>query len=107
VAVGGASGCAAYVTFMLSVDLPMYLGRLRADTAAGRRYLSLYPGAFDASHRWIVTYRFSDWHEEMAWMFFYFTVVVWFNIALIHAPSFELEPAAASRYPLRPTEDHE
>jgi hypothetical protein len=88
VAVAGATGCAAYVTFMLSVDIPMYLSRLRADTIAGRAYLGLREGAWDAAHRWVVTHRFEDWHEEMAWMFFYFTVCVWFNLALIHAPSF-------------------
>jgi hypothetical protein len=82
----GSLGGAVYVAFMFLVDIPMYLGRLRADTLAGRQYLSLREGLDDAAHRWIVTHRFSEWHEEMAWMFFYFTAVVWFNIALIHAP---------------------
>jgi hypothetical protein len=92
VAAVGALGCAAYVAFMLSVDIPMYLGRLRADTLAGRPYFSLAEGAYDAAHRWIVTHRFSDWHEEMAWMFFYFTAAVWLNIGLIRAPKFEVDP---------------
>jgi hypothetical protein len=85
--------CLGYVPFMLSVDIPMYLGRLRADTVAQRAYLSLDEGMYDASHRWIVTYCWSDWHEEMAWMLLYFTAAVWTNIALIRAPEFEAEVA--------------
>jgi hypothetical protein len=36
-------GC-AYVTFMCTVDVPMYLGRWHADTRAGREYLTLSAG---------------------------------------------------------------
>jgi hypothetical protein len=94
VALGGSIGCAVYVVFMLSVDIPMYLGRLRADTLAGRRYLSLGDGMHDAAHRWIVTRSLRDWRQEMAWMFFYFTAAVWLNIALIRAPAFDGETGA-------------
>jgi hypothetical protein len=94
VAIGGSAGCAAYVAFMVSVDIPMYLRRLEADTIAGRRYLSVAEGAYDAAHRWVVTHRLGDWREEMAWMFFYFTGAVWLNIVLIRAPSFEVGGAA-------------
>jgi hypothetical protein len=93
VAIGGSLGCAAYVAFMLTVDIPMYLGRMHADNLAGRRYLSIDEGISDAANRWIVTHRYSDWHDEMAWMFFYFTAAVWLNIALIRAP--RLEPSRA------------
>jgi hypothetical protein len=96
IALAGSLGCVTYVAFMLSVDIPMYLGRLRADTLAGRQYFSLREGAYDAAHRWIVTRRFSDWRDEMAWMFFYFTAAVWLNIALIHAPRLHVDAGAAS-----------
>jgi hypothetical protein len=89
VAIGASLGCAAYVAFMLNVDIPMYLHRLHADTLAGRHYLTIDQGLRDAAHRWIVTHRLSDWRDEMAWMFFYFTAAVWLNIALIRAPRFD------------------
>ncbi len=77
---------AAYLAFMLTVDIPMYRGRLLADTAAGKRYLPLGEGMHALMHQWTVTRRLGDWREEMAWMFFYFSAAVWINIALIDAP---------------------
>jgi hypothetical protein len=78
--------CAGYIAFMLAVDIPMYLGRHRADTAAGKQYLSLGEGIYQAAHSWTVTRRFGDWHDEMAWMFFYFSIAVWMSIALVYPP---------------------
>ncbi|HUK05545.1 MAG TPA: hypothetical protein VLV90_10740 [Burkholderiales bacterium] len=84
-----AAWCAAgigYVTFMFLVDVPMYWARWMADEASGRRYLSLADGVLDASGRWIVSHRWQDWHNEIAWMSLYFSVAVWLSIALVHAP---------------------
>jgi len=91
-----AAWCAAgiaYVGFMFLVDVPMYWARWLADEASGRHYLSLTQGLLDASGRWIVSHRWQDWQNEIAWMSLYFSVAVWLSIALVHAPV----PAAAAR----------
>lgn len=84
-----AATCAAgiaYVLFMFTIDVPMYWSRWSADQASGRTYLSLTQGAVDVSGRWVVSHRWEDWKNEIAWMSLYFSVAVWISIALIHAP---------------------
>jgi len=84
-----AAWCAAgiaYVAFMFMVDVPMYWSRWIADQASGRHYLDIGQGVLDASQRWVVSHRWTDWRSEVAWMSLYFSVAVWFSIALIHAP---------------------
>ena len=76
----------AYVAFLCSVDVPMYVSRYLVDEAAGRHYLSLVQGLHDASLRWVVTDSWDAWRTEMPWMSLYFSVVVWVSIALIHVP---------------------
>jgi hypothetical protein len=76
----------AYVAFMFLVDVPMYWSRWLADEASGRSYLSLTQGLLDASGRWVVSHRWQDWQNEIAWMSLYFSVAVWLSIALVHAP---------------------
>jgi hypothetical protein len=75
----------SYVAFMLSVDVRMYLTRFLADHRAGRPYLSIADGIHDVIYRRIVTFAWSDWHEEMAWMFLYFSIAVWLSLSLISA----------------------
>src|SRR5262249_55061027 len=58
-------GALGYVTFMGTVDVRMYFTRLRADSAAGRTYLSISEGLHDLISRRVVTFAWSDWHEEM------------------------------------------
>jgi hypothetical protein len=79
----------AYVAFMCTVDVPMYVTRWLADEAAGRQYLSLSQGLFDVGSRLAVTFSWDQWREEIPWMSFYFSVGVWSSIALVHAPRFE------------------
>jgi len=79
----------AYVAFMFMVDVPMYWARWVGDEASGRHYLSVVQGAMDASQRWVVSHRWQDWKSEIAWMSLYFSVAVWFSIALVHAPFLE------------------
>jgi hypothetical protein len=78
---------AAYVAFMFLVDVPMYWTRWVTDAAHGRHYLSIVQGLHDAAVRRIVSYRWNDWKSEMVWMSLYFSVAVWFSIALIHSPT--------------------
>lgn len=87
-----AAWCAAgiaYVAFMFLVDVPMYWSRWVADETSGRLYLSLAQGVLDASEHRVVSYRWADWKNEIAWMSLYFSVAVWFSIALVHAPVHE------------------
>jgi hypothetical protein len=87
-----AAWCAAgiaYVAFMFLVDVPMYWARWLADEASGRHYLSITQGLLDVSGRWVVSHRWQDWHNEVAWMSLYFSVAVWLSIALVHAPGLE------------------
>lgn len=79
----------AYVAFMVTVDIPMYVSRWLADEANGREYLSLSQGFWDVGSRWIVTHSWDEWHPEIPWMSLYFSVGVWFSLALVHAPRFE------------------
>lgn len=80
------AGGASYITFMMFVDVPMYLSRWRADLVAGHEYLSLREGMRDVLERCIVTRGWAAWHEDAAWLSLYFTVAVWASIALAHVP---------------------
>ena len=75
-----------YVTFMCTVDIPMYLSRWLADQAAGREYLSLSQGFQDTWSRRVVTFEWEAWRPEIPWMTLYFSVCVWWSLALVHAP---------------------
>jgi hypothetical protein len=79
----------AYMAFMCTVDVPMYLARWTADEASHRQYLSLATGWRDAQQRRVVTYRWIDWRQEMPWMSLYFSAGVWISIALTRVPRLE------------------
>ena len=83
---------AAYVLFMVSVDVPMYWSRWKAGQAAGAHYLTLGHGWLDAQRRRVVTLRWEDWRHEVPWMSLYFSVGVWISLGLVRAPRFEAEP---------------
>ena len=80
------AACTGFVAFMCTVDVPMYLTRWRADELSGRSYFSLLEGLGDVSRRWVVTHRYADWREEIAWMTLYFSLAVWISLGLVHAP---------------------
>jgi hypothetical protein len=82
----------AYVIFMCTVDVPMYVSRWLADEATGREYLSLGQGFWDVRSRWTVTFAWEEWRTEIPWMSLYFSVGVWCSIALVHAPRFQPKP---------------
>ncbi len=52
---------AASVGFMVTVDVPMYLSRWRADLALGRRFFGFDEGLDDLAHRWVVTRSWAAW----------------------------------------------
>ena len=75
-------GIAGYLVFLLTVDVPMYVGRWRDKAANGRRFLRPLEGLYDASTRWVVTRDLSAWKDEIAWMSLYFSAAVWSSLAL-------------------------
>ena len=75
-----------YISFMISCDIPMYVSRWRADEAGGRAYLVLGQGLRDAWSRRVVTFSWEEWRAEIPWMTLYFSVCVWWSLALVHSP---------------------
>src|ERR1700733_8859333 len=80
--VGAVVGIVVYLAFLMTVDVPMYLKRWRADVARGNRGLRPLEGFRDVSTRWVVTYDLSEWREEIAWIWLYFTAAVWASLGL-------------------------
>ena len=82
-------GIAAYLVFLMTIDVPMYLSRWRADVADGSRLLRPLEGLRDVSTRWIVTHDLAHWKGEIAWMSLYFSAAVWASLALCFFYSLE------------------
>ena len=102
-------GIAGYLAFLMTVDVPMYLGRWRAAVADGSKRLRPLEGLRDVSTRWIVTHDLAEWKDEIAWMSLYFSAAVWASLALCVVTSFEhqlpryrTEATLASRLPDAP-----
>ena len=94
-------GIAAYLAFLITVDVPMYLSRWQDGIAGGSKGLRPLEGLRDAGTRWVVTHDFAHWKDEIAWMSLYFTAAVWASLALCliyslgdDLPRFRTEPAA-------------
>jgi hypothetical protein len=88
-----------YVVYMFQVDVPMYWTRWLAEVEQGRVPLTLVQGLIDASGRWTVSDRWTDWRPEVVWMSLYFSIAVWMSIGLIHLPC-RLKPVLAGLKPL-------
>jgi hypothetical protein len=73
-------GIAGYLAFLMTVDVPMYLGRWRV--ADGGKLLRPLEGLRDVSTRWVVTHDLAAWKDEIAWMSLYFSGAVWASLAL-------------------------
>jgi len=80
------AGAAAYVAYMVFLDLPMYVSRWHADLAAHHQYLSFGAGFGEILQRCTVMPEWSAWREDAPWLSLYFTLAVWSSIALVHAP---------------------
>jgi hypothetical protein len=97
-------GIACYLAFLITVDVPMYLSRWRADVSDGSKLLRPLEGLRDVSTRWIVTHDLAEWKGEIAWMSLYFSMAVWASLALCvfysledQLPRYRTEPVVASR----------
>jgi hypothetical protein len=75
-------GIAAYLAFLMTIDVPMYLNRWRAGLAEGGKLLGFLEGLHDVSTRWVVTHDLAHWKDEIAWMSLYFSAAVWASLAL-------------------------
>lgn len=82
-------GIAAFLAFLMTIDVPMYLNRWRANLAAGGSLLHPLEGLRDVSRRWVVTHDIAEWREEIAWMSLYFSMAVWSSLALCVGYSLE------------------
>jgi hypothetical protein len=96
-------GIAGYLAFLMTVDVPMYLNRWRADVADGSELLRPIEGLRDVSTRWVVTHDPAEWKGEITWMSLYFSAAVWASLALCvfysledQLPRYRSEAAAAS-----------
>jgi hypothetical protein len=74
-------GIAAYLLFLVAIDVPMYLTRWQNERAPIER-LHPWEGLWDASVRWVVTHDIAEWKGEIAWMSLYFSAAVWASLAL-------------------------
>jgi hypothetical protein len=97
----GIIGIAAYLAFLITVDVPMYVNRWQHGLADGGKALPPLEGLRDARTRWVVTHDFAQWKDEIAWMSLYFTAAVWASLALCliyslgdQLPRYRTEPAA-------------
>ena len=75
-------GIAAYLAFLMTVDVPMYLNRWRTEVGDGSNLLRPLEGLRDVSTRWVVTHDLAEWKDEIAWMSLYFSAAVWASLAL-------------------------
>jgi hypothetical protein len=97
------AGIAAYLAFLVTVDVPMYLGRWRTNLAEGNQLLGLFEGLRDVSTRWVRTHDIAHWKGELTWMALYFSGAVWASLALCffyslegELPQYRTEAAAIS-----------
>ena len=96
-------GIAGYLAFLITIDVPMYLNRWRADVGDGSKLLRPLEGLRDVSTRWVVTHDLAEWKGEIAWMSLYFSAAVWASLALCvfysledQLPRYRTEPTVAS-----------
>src|SRR3982074_1060578 len=97
------SGIAGYLAFLMTIDVPMYLSRWRAEVADGSKLLRLLEGLRDVSTRWVVTHDLAAWKAESVWVALYFSAAVWASLALCvfysledHLPRYRTEATVAS-----------
>jgi len=83
------AGIALYLAFLMTIDVPMYLTRWRAEVGDGSKLLRPIEGLRDVSTRWVVTHDLAEWKDEIAWMSLYFSAAVWASLALCVCYSLE------------------
>src|SRR3979411_3274997 len=56
-------GIAAYLAFLMTIDVPMYLSRWRSEVADGSKPLRPLEGLRDVSTRWVGTHDLAEWQH--------------------------------------------
>ncbi|HVU01380.1 MAG TPA: hypothetical protein VHE30_06495 [Polyangiaceae bacterium] len=84
---GGALLALGFVSFMVLVDVPMYLRRWREARRDERIFLTVREGMRDAMNRRITTRDWAVWRPEVAWLTGYFSVAVWLSVSLVQFAS--------------------
>jgi hypothetical protein len=96
--IAAAVACAAaYVAFMVSYDVPMYLGRWHAGIPVGRDYLGFGAGLEQILERCTVERDWARWRQDAVWLTLYFTTAVWMSISLANVPSLKADASRAAR----------
>jgi len=93
------AGIVFYLAFLVTIDVPMYLSRWRADLAEGSKLLGFFEGLRDVSTCWIVTHDHAHWKDEIAWMSLYFSGAVW--VAMVLGGQLTVSVAASFTAPRR------
>ena len=83
------TGIVCFLAFLMTVDVPMYLSRWRAEVGDGSKLLRPLEGLRDVSRRWVVTRDLAEWKDEIPWMSLYFSAAVWSSLALCVCYSLE------------------
>ena len=76
------TGIVCFLAFLMTVDVPMYLSRWRAEVGNGSKLLRPREGLRDVSRRWVVTHDLAEWKDEIPWMSLYFSAAVWSSLVL-------------------------
>lgn len=82
VILAAAGAAAAYIVFMVTYVVPMYLVRWHA----GHETLGFEQGLAEVLAPCTVQRDWALWWQDAAWLTPYFTLCVWFSIALAHVP---------------------
>jgi hypothetical protein len=77
---------AGFVTYVLTVDAPMYWRRYRQGRARGQGYMRLDQGARDAWQRRVPSGKWAAWKADALWLTPYFSFGVWVSIAMVCVP---------------------
>ena len=103
------TGIVCFLAFLMTVDVPMYLSRWRAEVGDGSKLLRPLEGLRDVSRRWVVTRELAEWKDEIPWMSLYFSAAVWSSLALCvcyslgdHLPRYRTQPTTAISSPAAP-----
>lgn len=86
-AIFGILGALCFVTYVLTVDVPMYCRRYRTGRAQGLVYMRLDEGARDAWQRRVPSGSWVAWKADALWLTPYFSFGVWVSIAMVCIPS--------------------
>ena len=84
VVLSGTVACSLYVLFMVIVDIPMYVKRLKKGKLNGDHSMDLWNGLKDALTRRVATRDWKIWKPEVAWLSGYFTFGVWVSLLMVY-----------------------